>query len=253
MDSGTNFIQPEFLNIIFFQQKNLVIFPYVDKEYLRTLELFTDGYTSIDFTEDQMGNPSRILASETYGPYAQERNFYIVSGLKKPTLKKVLKENNARVILQTNENVKDLANGSGEYIFYNKKTKKFLNLGLTEKDLEFETQLIQNCRNQEMLQDKIHQIKIAGSQIFQELNEFNKDINLEKILHTIDRRYWDKVFQFVENYYEIKIPPEIRKKVENYGEDVKQDFPLLDFSDEYEQIVSVNHQLGSLFIQHLHK
>ncbi|MEJ2248782.1 MAG: hypothetical protein P8Y70_02970 [Candidatus Lokiarchaeota archaeon] len=253
MDTAMDFIQPEFLNILFFQQKNLVIFPYIDKEYLRALELFTDGYTSIDFTEDQMGNPSRILASETYGPYAHERNFYIVSGLKRVTLKKVLKENNARVILQTNENVKDLANGSEKYIFYNKKTKKFLNLGLSEKDLEFETQLILNSKSQEMLQDKIHQIKIAGSRIFQELNEFNKDINLEKILHTIDRRYWDKIFQFVENFYEIEIPQEVQKKLENYGEVVKQDFPLLDFSDEYEQIVSINHQLGSLFIQHLHE
>jgi hypothetical protein len=30
MDTAFDFIKPEFLHILFFQQKNLVIYPYVD-------------------------------------------------------------------------------------------------------------------------------------------------------------------------------------------------------------------------------
>jgi hypothetical protein len=57
----------------------------------------------------------------------------------------------------------------------------------------------------------------------------------------------------VENYYDILIPEEVKQKADHCGEVVKTEFPLIDFSDEYEQIVSINHQLGSLFIQHLHE
>ncbi|MDX1797557.1 MAG: hypothetical protein R3255_02805 [Candidatus Lokiarchaeia archaeon] len=61
MDTGSDFIKPEFLNIIFFQQKNLVIFPYVDLKHLHALEKFTVGYNVVDLETTALHNHKEIL------------------------------------------------------------------------------------------------------------------------------------------------------------------------------------------------
>ena len=48
MDTGYDFISPEFFNILFFSQKNLVIYPYVDVKHIHSLDCFTVGYDVID-------------------------------------------------------------------------------------------------------------------------------------------------------------------------------------------------------------
>ncbi|MFX1277712.1 MAG: hypothetical protein ACFFAT_22055, partial [Promethearchaeota archaeon] len=71
MDTGTDFIRPEFLNILFFQQKNLVIFPYVDVKHLHALEIFTVGYTVIDLESTALHNIKEILEFEKDNSYSQ--------------------------------------------------------------------------------------------------------------------------------------------------------------------------------------
>ena len=61
MDTGSDFIQPEFLNIVFFQQKNLVVFPYVDLRHLHGLEIFTAGYNVVDIESTAIHNIKEIL------------------------------------------------------------------------------------------------------------------------------------------------------------------------------------------------
>jgi hypothetical protein len=48
MDTEYDFLQPEFFNILFFQQKSLVVYPYVDINHLKALEDFAEGYTIIN-------------------------------------------------------------------------------------------------------------------------------------------------------------------------------------------------------------
>ena len=64
MDTGIDFLQPEFLNILFFEQKNLVIYPYVDLKHLRTLEIFTTGYNVVDLESTALYNLKEIIEFE---------------------------------------------------------------------------------------------------------------------------------------------------------------------------------------------
>ena len=66
-------MQPEFLNILFFQQKNLVVFPYVDLKHLHGLENFTVGYNVIDLESTALYNIKEIIEFEANNCYSQNR------------------------------------------------------------------------------------------------------------------------------------------------------------------------------------
>ena len=72
MDSGVDFITPEFLNILFFQQKNIVVFPYVDLKHLHSLELFTVGYNIVDLESTALHNLKEIEYK------FKKKNYYLV-------------------------------------------------------------------------------------------------------------------------------------------------------------------------------
>ena len=76
LDTGIDFIQPEFLNILFFQQKNLVIFPYIDLKHLHALELFTVGHNVIDLESTALYNLKEIIEFEANNSYSQNRTFF---------------------------------------------------------------------------------------------------------------------------------------------------------------------------------
>ena len=61
MDTDFDFMEPEFLDILFFQQKNLVIFPYVDLKHLHALELFTVGHNVVDLESTALYNLKEII------------------------------------------------------------------------------------------------------------------------------------------------------------------------------------------------
>ena len=80
-DTGFDFIQPEFLNILFFQQKNLVIFPYVDLKHLHTLELFTAGYNVVDLESTALYNLKEIIEFGAGNSYSQNKSLYFIYNL----------------------------------------------------------------------------------------------------------------------------------------------------------------------------
>ena len=76
MDTATDFIRPEFLNILFFQQKNLVIFPYVDLKHLHGLDTFTVGHNAIDLESTALHSLREFLEVEVNNSYSQTPDLY---------------------------------------------------------------------------------------------------------------------------------------------------------------------------------
>ncbi len=249
MDSGEDFLTPEFLNILFFQQKNLVIYPYVDLKHLHTLEIFTAGYSHIDLESTALHDLRRVLEFESENSYSQSPTFYFIYNLDRSGIKDVISMDNVRCVLNSNDNIADLADGGG-FVFYNKKNNRFINY--SDRNLEFEASLISSAKNREILYDSIQKVKSTASLLFSELNSSDSFDTLPKILEDYDPKYWQKILNFTGKFYEIKVPkvgeldykPPV-KKVENEG--------LADYSYEYEVIVSTNKNIGKEFIQCLHE
>ncbi|MFW9826684.1 MAG: hypothetical protein ACFFEY_03580 [Candidatus Thorarchaeota archaeon] len=244
MDTGTDFIRPEFLNILFFQQKNLVIFPYVDVKHLHALEIFTIGYTVIDLESTALHNIKEILEFEKDNSYSQNPTLFFISNANFGKVKEIMELNGIHCIINSNENISELADGS-KFIFFNKKSGQFLNYNIMDSELVFENHLILESADEQILQDKIQKIKIAATRIFKEINTTGNLQHLSDILYDYDKKYWDSILKFTRNYFDINIPniSEIKFLPHN---------KLKDFSEEYEIIISTNRQIGKEFIHLMH-
>jgi hypothetical protein len=156
-----------------------------------------------------------------------------------------------RCILNTNENVSKLANGS-QFVFYNKKSNQYLNYN--PSDLQFENYLISISGSKTLLQDTIQGIKITASKIFEGLNQEDSTQSISQLLSDYDPQYWQKILDFTANYFQVKVPDATELKGYTYTHPsqhkTKQD--LKDYSHEYEILVSSNRTLGKEFIQLLH-
>ncbi|MFX1408813.1 MAG: hypothetical protein ACFFA6_00545 [Promethearchaeota archaeon] len=250
MDSGVDFITPEFLNILFFQQKNLVIFPYIDLKHLHSLELFTVGYNIVDLESTALHNLKEILEYEKSNSYSQNPTLFFIYNVDKDKISELMELDGMRCIINTNMNVQDLANGS-DFLFYNKKNNQFLNYE-DNSNLDFENHLISTSENEIILQDKIIKIKAAATRIFTELNQDEKLLNLPEILADYDKRYWNKILQFTHTYFDINIPDIPSLKFESYSQPRTHKI-LKDYSHEYEIIISQNKNIAKEFIQLLHE
>ena len=250
MDSGVDFITPEFLNILFFQQKNVVIFPYVDLKHLHSLELFTVGCNIVDLESTALHNLKEILEYEKDNSYSQNPTLFFIYNVSKDEISELMELKGIRCIINTSNNVQDLANGS-DFLFYNKKNNQFLNYD-NNPDLEFENHLITTSENEIILQDKIVKIKTTATRIFTELNQDDKLINLPEILADYDKQYWDKILKFTHKYYDVKIPDIKSLKFEQRPRPRTKGV-LKDYSYEYEIIISQNKSVAKEFIQLLHE
>ncbi|MHA2473798.1 MAG: hypothetical protein ACXAES_11250, partial [Promethearchaeota archaeon] len=103
MDTGEDFITPQFLNILFFQQKNLAIFPYVDLKHLHVLEIFTPGFTPIELESTALHDLKNILEFESTNSYSQSPTLYFIYNLTKEKVKEILTVKDVHCILNTNE------------------------------------------------------------------------------------------------------------------------------------------------------
>ena len=255
MDTDFDFMEPEFLDILFFQQKNLVIFPYVDLKHLHALELFTVGYNIVDLESTALYNLKDIIESETNNSYSQNPSLYLVYNLDKEKVKEIMDIKNIRCIINTNENVSNLVNGK-EFIFYNKKNKKFINYHRNDSGLEFEKYLVSSSENETILLDKIQKIKTTANKIFTEINQSGNLDKLPQLLLEYDWKFWEKILTFVKLYYKIELPElnEIENGVrKELQEDDDSSKDLKDFSGEYELIVSLNKNIAKEFVQLLHE
>jgi hypothetical protein len=248
MDTGYDFITPEFFNILFFKQKNLVIYPYVDVKHIHSLDCFTVGYDLIDIDSTGLNNVHDIVEFETSNSYSQRPTLYYLLNVKAEDLEKLMESPNIRCIINTSENVEHLANGI-KYIFYNKKSKIFLNYQPERENISFEQQLIQNSQNEQGLLDEVLKIKSIATKIFSDLNANNNSDNLPRLLSDYEQKYWDKILTFTQLYFNIQIPKFTKPKIpskKNYSVSSK------DFSEEYEFILKTNRKIGQKFIQILH-
>ena len=255
MDTGIDFIQPDFLNLLFFQQKNLVVFPYVDLKHLHTLEIFAAGHSIVDLESTALYNIREIVEYEATNSYSQNPSFFFIYNINQENLKEIMTIDNVRCVINTNEKIDNTLQTNG-FIIYNKKSKSFLNFDKSKLNLEFEKELISSSENIVILQDKIQKIKNEATKIFTEINQKGKILNLSDILSDYDPKYWDKILEFVKIYFNIELPQinknqYISKNIENRNKTSKK--PVLkDFSEEYEIIISQNKNIAKEFVQLLH-
>jgi len=248
MDTKYDFISPEFLNILFFQQKNLVIFPYVDLKHIHSLDYFTVGYDVVDLDSTVLHNLREIIEFEVSSSYSPQPTFYYILNAKVEDIKILLESPNIHCVINTHENVEHLANGDN-FIFYNKKNNTFLNFEPERVNLSFEQHLIQTSQNEQILLDEILKIKNVATKIFVDLNKMNKADNLPKLMRDYDQIFWDKILTFTRLYFKIQIPKFERPKIMPKKKFSK---PLKDFSFEYEFILKTNRNIGQKFIQLIH-
>ncbi|MFX1503907.1 MAG: hypothetical protein ACFFDH_23295, partial [Promethearchaeota archaeon] len=238
-------------NILFFEQKNLIIFPYVDLKHLHALEIFTAGFNIVDLESTALHNLKEILEFEKNNTYSQNPTLFFITNVNKDKIKDIMNLEKIRCIINSNENsnFRELANGSS-FIFFNKKNNQFLNYDCANNELEFENELISDSKNEVMLQDKIQKLKLVGTTIFTELNQNENLDNIYEILGDYNKKYWNKILEYTSKYFDINIP-----KIEVHSISPRRHIrsPMKDFSKEYELCVSFNKQIGKEFVQFLHK
>ncbi len=181
----------------------MIIFPYVDLKHLHSLEIFTAGHNIVDLESTALHDLKGLLEFESTNTYSQAPSLYFIYNLDKNKVKEVMSLENVRCILNARDNVAELMNGS-KFVFFNKKSNTFLNLD--EKDLDFEEFLITSSGNKEVLQDTIQKIKVISSRIFAELNQNNSLDALPQLLKEFDTKYWKKIIDFTESYFDIEVP-----------------------------------------------
>jgi len=252
MDTEFDFIKPEFLNILFFQQKNLVIFPYVDLKHFKSLETFTIGHSIVDLESTALYNIKEIIF-EANSSYSQNPTLFFIYNLDYQKVADILSIEGIRCVLNTNEDVSKIVDDR-EFIFYNKKTQRFINYDKNNHDLEFEKYLFSTSENMFELQEKVQQIKIIGLKIFSEINNGNNIDNIPKILEDYPPKFWNKILNFVKLYYKIEIPQINKAIYKSYkkSEFIEGESQNNEFISEYEVIISTNKIIAREFIQLLH-
>ena len=248
MDIGEDFITPEFLNLLFFEQKNLVIFPYVDLKHLRSVDLFTVGFETVDIDSTAIHNLNEIIEYECNSSYSQLQTLYFILNPSLEELERLLDSPKLRCVINSKDNVEGLANGD-QFVFYNKKNNVFLNYDFESRDLSFEKEIIGSSPNKQIIMDKLLKIKSVSSKIFAELNQNSISDNLPEILDEFNQIYWNKIIRFTELYCQIKIP-EFNRPVQfpKKNNSTKE----IDYSAEYESIIKTNRKIGRSFIQLIH-
>ncbi|MFX1353991.1 MAG: hypothetical protein ACFFGP_08535 [Promethearchaeota archaeon] len=248
LDTSFDFIRPEFLSAIFFHQKSVVVFPYVDIKHLRSLEIFAIGYNIVDLDSTALYNLREIIELERYNSYSQSPSFFFITNVSKTQLDEIIKLKDLHCIINCNE---DLALNSysdkNHFIFFNKKNKKFINY--SPKDLSFEVSLISSSKNISSLQDKILKIKTLATNIYTELNDSGNVQRIANLLNEYEPRYWNKILDYTGLYYAIEIP-EISS--ESSSTKIVKELSTSPFSEEYDLIVSKNKMIGKEFIQLIH-
>ena len=248
MNTEDDFITSEFLNLLFFEQKNLVIFPYVDLKHLRSMDLFTVGFETVDIDSTAIHNLNEIIEYECNNSYSQLQTLYFILNPSLEELERLLDSPKVRCVINSNENVESFANGD-QFVFYNKKNNTFLNYEFEGRDLSFEEEILRTSPTTHAIVDELLKIKSISSKIFVELNQNSSPDNLPEILGEYDQKYWNKILRFTELYCQIKIP-EFNRPIQLPKK--KSSRKEIDYSAEYELIIKTNRKIGRSFIQLIH-
>ncbi|TFF99383.1 MAG: hypothetical protein EU541_05030 [Promethearchaeota archaeon] len=256
MDAGIDLIAPEFLNIIFFEQKNLIIYPYIDLKHLHALELFTVGFNVIDLESTALYNLKDIIQTEANNSYSQNKTFFFVYNLSGVKIKEIMEIENIRCILNSSENLSNLKLRQN-FVAFNKKTKQFFNYNEKSNKLDFEKYLISSSENYTILQDRIQKIKMDATKLFMELNNNPESTaNIPKVLKDYNPKFWHKILKFVELYFNVKLPDlDLRNKDQINFQSKKNEGQnqIKKYAEEYTQILTRNKIIAKEFIQSLHE
>ncbi|MBD3338431.1 MAG: hypothetical protein GF353_04950, partial [Candidatus Lokiarchaeota archaeon] len=164
------------------------------------------GYTPIDLESTALSNVKEIIELDATASYSQNRVFYFIYNISEVALKEVLQFRNIRCVVNTADNVSGLVReieDQSEFIFYNKKNKKFLNYDFTDIDLSLEEELIGDDTH--ILQDSLIQLKALATKIFLRINE-SKSFHDLLSFSSYKMEHWNRILEFVRNYYSIRIP-----------------------------------------------
>ena len=221
----------------------------MDLKHLRSLDLFTVGFETVDIDSTLIHNLNEIIEYESNSSYSQLQTLYFVLNPSVEELEKLLESPQLRCVINSKENVESLANGD-QFVFYNKKNSMFLNYAFESRNLSFEKEVIGTTPNKQAIMDELLKIKSVSSKIFAELNQNSSLDNLPEILSEYDQKYWNKILRFTELYCQIEIP-EFNRPVQLPKR--KSSSKEIDYSAEYEAIIKTNRKIGRSFIKLIHE
>jgi len=263
MDTEYDFLTAEFLYLIFFQQKNIVIYPHMDLKHLRGLEVFTVGYNLIDLEATALYNLKGMVKNDIES-YSQTPTYHLIYNLDKKKATPLLKLQNVHCILNINQKCNDLIpEAHNDFIFYNKKAAKFLNFDFEGIDLTMENMILSLAKTYEMIRDELQKIKNTATKIYTALNKNLNSLDIDKITNGYTQNEQNKIIQFTENYYDIILPEDLDPKTsqseshEMTHTKVKTSVSELltktaiDFSKEFDIIKNQNKHIFQIFIKEL--
>jgi len=242
MDTEYDIISPEFFYLLFFKQKSLIIYPYLDLKHLIPLECFLVGYNIEKLDGTALYNISEIIEYGSVPTHNHNPTFFIITNVNREEIEKLIKIKDLHCIINTKEDVsKDFISNSN-FIVYNKKKKTFLNQDFSNIDLSFETQIIQKSSSLEFLTDEIQSIKNLGNKIYLELNKTGKIEDIMYLLSEFKPQYHKTILDFVSNYYKIVIPISIPKELNQSNKN--SDSKII---EQYQKIQKINLKIFSIF------
>ncbi len=242
MDTEYDIISPEFFYLLFFKQKSLIIYPYIDLKHLIPLECFLVSYNIEKLDGTALYNLSEIIEYGSISTHNHNPTFFIITNVNREEIEKLIKIKNFHCIINTKEGVSDNLISNSDFIVYNKKTKTFLNQDFSNIDLSFETEIIQKSSSLEFLADEIQSIKNLGNRIYLEFNKTGKIKDNIYLLSEFKPQYHKKILEFVSSYYDIVIPVYIPKELnqpnKNTGSKIIK---------QYQKIQKINLKIFSIF------
>ncbi|MCK4237717.1 MAG: hypothetical protein KAX33_01250 [Candidatus Lokiarchaeota archaeon] len=242
MDTEYDIISPEFFYLLFFKQKSLIIYPYLDLKHLIPLECFLVGYNIEKLDGTALYNLSEIIEYGSISTHNHNPTFFIITNVNREEIEKLIKIKNFHCIINTKEEVSDNLISNSDFVVYNKKTKTFLNQDFSNIDLSFETEIIQKSSSLEFLADEIQSIKNLGNRIYLEFNKTGKIEDIIYLLSELKPQYHKKILEFVSNYYDIVIPISISKELNQPNKNTGSKI-----IEQYQKIQKINLKIFSIF------
>ncbi|TXT60883.1 MAG: hypothetical protein BAJALOKI2v1_70035 [Promethearchaeota archaeon] len=254
MDTKHDFLTAEFLHILFFQQKNLLIYPYVDIENLRTLEKFLIGYKIIEIESSDLFNIKDVVTLEIEENESRQKSFFIISNLPRKDIQALSKVKGLHCIINTSANLTDLKTQA--FILYNKKRQQFVNYPMEEQDLTFEKKIFAEKNDDESYSstlDKIHEI---SKKLVYKINAESNKKKVSEILEEYSKEEAQKIIEYTLNFYGIEASVLDLEMVGNtkHSANNSNGNRTIDstISEEYQKIISSNKMLSAEFVPTLH-
>jgi hypothetical protein len=252
MDTQYDFLTPEFLHLLFFEQKNLIIFPYVDIENLRVLKMFITGYKIIEIQSNDLFNIKDVCTLSIEESDSEERPFFLISNLTRENVIELSKINSFHGILNSNEDLSDLELPNQTFVLYNKKRQEFLNYSLESQDLDFEKKIFLEKEKNGSITKILEKIHSTAKEILSELNRKNSPQSIAEILKDYSESEAKKILGYTQKFFSLR--DDIVKSCDlDHKEGKSRTHRTEDgYSEEYHTIISSNKFLSKEFIQLLH-